>query len=62
VAKKGDLSYIISDEQVKKSRLAQTPEGGSKAEGTKEGAGQSSKIAGFTLKRGMMSPPAVIIR
>jgi hypothetical protein len=33
VVRKADLGYIISDEQVQESRLAQTPEKRQKAQG-----------------------------
>jgi hypothetical protein len=47
VVKKPDLGYITSDEQSKKSCLAQTPEDGEKGQGKKKGKAKGCEIAGL---------------
>ncbi len=44
VAGKADLGYIITDEQIKKSCLAQTPEDGEKGEGKRKGKAKGCEI------------------
>jgi hypothetical protein len=39
VTTNADLSYIISDEQIETSRLAQAPESGEKSQGKKSRSG-----------------------
>jgi hypothetical protein len=43
VAGNADLSYSITDEQIKKRRLAQTSQNGEKAQGKETGSGQDGK-------------------
>jgi hypothetical protein len=45
VAGKANLGYIITDEQIKKCRLAQTPAKGEKAEGKKKAPAKGCEIA-----------------
>jgi hypothetical protein len=47
VAGKADLGYIITDEQIKKSCLAQTPEDGEKGQGKKKSKAKGCEIAGL---------------
>ncbi len=45
MARKADLGYIITDEQIKKSRLAQTSEDDEKGEGKKKSTAKDCEIA-----------------
>jgi len=47
VASKAILSYIITDEQIEESRLAQTPEKGEEAEGEKESTAEGCEITPY---------------